>query len=163
MTRIRIKEILFTSLCALSIAFPSACFAEVSSSAIFTLTNADRISAGVAPLSENTLLDQAAQMKAEDMLAKGYFAHLSPEGYPFTHWIDMVGYHYRNFGENLSMSSSMTNEDVNNGWMSSVGHRANILNTEFTEIGVGVATGEYQGQQMTFVAQEFGAPKIPSP
>lgn len=132
--------------------------AAVLPAVVITLTNADRTRANLLPLAENLLLDQAAQMKADDMLSRQYYAHASPEGYLPFHWLDLVGYKYLNVGENLDLTYIGTNEAVDSAWMGSPEHRANILLPQFTETGVGVASGMYNGYQVTFVVQEFATP-----
>ena len=108
---------------------------------------------------ENALLDKAAQLKAEDMAVKGYFAHTSPEGKTPWYWFDQVGYRYTYAGENLAVNFFET-EDVANAWMNSPTHRANIVKKDYTEIGIGVALGIYQGRSTVFVAQLFAKPLV---
>lgn len=126
------------------------------------LTNSDRNVRGVAPLLENPLLDKAAQLKAEDMAAKSYYAHVSPEGYLPFHWLDAVGYKYLNVGENLDLqyagSETDTETGVNTAFVNSPEHLSNILLPQFTEIGIGVASGMYNGRQATFIVEFFATP-----
>ncbi len=105
----------------------------------------------------NPVLEKAAQLKANDMATKGYFAHTSPSGVTPWHWLDQVGYRYRTAGENLAVDF-IDSSDVHQAWMNSPGHRANILNTAYTEIGIATATGRYQGHETIFVVQFFGKP-----
>jgi hypothetical protein len=91
------------------------------------------------------------------MATKGYFSHTSPEGLSPWHWFDTVGYKFMYAGENLAINFSEST-DVEQAWMNSPGHRANILNERFTEIGIATAQGTYQGQPTIFVAQMFGKP-----
>ena len=73
--------------------FPkSSFFAEISKSLLLTLTNQERKSLGVSVLRENTKLNQAAYLKAKDMLENDYFAHISPSGFSPWHWFEKVGY-----------------------------------------------------------------------
>ncbi len=131
--------------------------AAVISSAIVNLTNTDRGVNNLTYLAVNPVLERAAQMKAEDMAKKSYFAHTSPEGVTPWHWFKQAGYAFAYAGENLAIrfSDSM---DVQRAWMNSPTHRANILNSHFTEIGIGIAEGMYEGQKTTFVVQMFGTP-----
>lgn len=131
--------------------------AAVNAAEVFSLTNEERDEEGVAMLQRNTLLDKAAQMKAQDMAAKGYYAHVSPEGLTPMHWVDEVGYKYLIIGENLVVNRTDA-EQVVDAFMGSPGHRANILRKDFTEIGVGVANGVYKGKDATFTVQIFAAP-----
>ena len=125
------------------------------------LANQDRIGNQVATLTVNPLLEQAAQAKANDMASKGYFSHNSPDGKTPWYWFSQAGYKYASAGENLAINFTDSGE-VNTAWMNSPGHRANILNGKFTEIGIATAEGVYQGQSTVFVVQAFGrpAPKI---
>ncbi len=122
-----------------------------------TLTNEGRVENNLTPLTENNLLAKAAQMKAEDMASKGYFAHTSPEGKTPWYWFAQVNYRYASAGENLAVNF-FESEDVARAWMNSPSHRANIVKKDFTEIGIGVASGVYEGRDTVFVAQLFGTP-----
>ncbi|MBX2866788.1 CAP domain-containing protein [Candidatus Kaiserbacteria bacterium] len=127
-------------------------------SVIVELTNDERSNVG--SLSRNAVLDRAAQLKAEHMAAHEYFSHYSPDGVSPWHWFDQVGYSFVHAGENLAIHF-MDSDDVVDAWMDSPGHRANILNEDFTEIGVGTAKGSYNGVETLFVVQLFGAPAAP--
>jgi uncharacterized protein YkwD len=131
--------------------------AAVIESTVINLTNTDRASNNLAYLSENPLLDRAAQMKADDMAKNSYFAHTSPGGVTPWHWFKESGYAFAYAGENLAIRFS-DSVDVERAWMNSPTHRANILSPHFTEIGVGIAQGIYEGQPTIFVVQEFGTP-----
>lgn len=127
------------------------------------ITNAERAEAGLAPLTENALLSAAAQLKAQDMAAKSYFAHVSPEGLTPWHWFEQVNYKYVYAGENLAVNF-FESADVARAWMNSPTHKANIVKPGYTEIGIGVASGIYQGHNTVFVAQLFGTPLVaPAP
>ncbi|MDO8576348.1 MAG: CAP domain-containing protein [bacterium] len=128
--------------------------AAVLPAALTDLTNNDRAAAGHRALVHDPLLAQAAQKKAEDMAAKGYFAHISPEGKSPWYWLDAVGYKYTYAGENLAVDFT-DSMDVEKGWMNSPAHRANIVKPEYTQIGVGTARGMYQGRETTFVVELF--------
>lgn len=113
---------------------------------VIELVNNIRTSYGLKPLKANWELSRVARYKSQDMADRKYFSHTSPTyGSPF----DMMknfGITYRSAGENIAMGYK-TPEAVVNGWMNSSGHRANILNSSFTEIGVGyVAGGNYWTQ-----------------
>jgi len=113
-------------------------------------------------LSENPLLDLAAQLKALDMAKKGYFSHISPEGITPWHWFEQVGYEYAFAGENLAVNFQNVN-DLIPAWLNSPSHRENILSSNYTETGVGVARGEFAGQETFFIVQFFGTPMYPMP
>jgi uncharacterized protein YkwD len=131
--------------------------AAVLTPVLVDLTNADRQTRNISPLTLNPVLVHAAQMKANDMAAKGYFAHNSPDGLSPWHWFEQVGYKFMYAGENLAVNFTEST-DVERAWMDSPGHRANILNEKFTEIGIATQQGMYQGQNAIFVAQMFGRP-----
>lgn len=137
-------------------AFPNrAEFAAYTSSTIITLTNASRQEKNVGTLRENSLLSQAAQRKAKDMLARDYFAHTNPDGKRFWTWIDGTGYNYTLAGENLAIDFS-TPEAAHTALMASPTHRENILNKRYKEIGVAVVTGSMDGQETTVLVEMFG-------
>lgn len=131
--------------------------AAVESAALIALTNGDRSSYRLTPLTESNLLDIAAQAKANDMAAKGYFSHVGPDGKEPWSWIATAGYKYDYAGENLAVHFA-DSSDVENAWMASPTHRANILKSQYTNIGIGIAQGFYQGQPATYVVQYFGSP-----
>lgn len=114
---------------------------------VVALVNEQRAANGLAPLTLNEKLANVARVKSQDMHDKNYFSHTSPTyGSPF----DMMrsfGITYRSAGENIAMGYTSP-EAVMEGWMNSPGHRANILNASFTQIGVGyVASGNYWTQE----------------
>lgn len=126
---------------------------------IVTLTNSERENDAIGPLVRNEDLDRAARLKAEDMAKESYFAHYSPNGVSPWHWFDEVGYNYLHAGENLAVH--FTDSDaVVDAWMDSPTHRANIMNSEYEEIGVGSAKGMYNGHETIFVVQLFGTKRI---
>ena len=141
---------------------PGSFPAAVLPGAVFSLTNSERTDEGVAPLTRNSKLDRAAQMKAEDMAEKGYYAHVSPEGLTPMHWVDRAGYSYLMVGENLVVNRDSAREVVD-AFMGSSGHRTNILRSDFTEIGVGVAQGTYKNKDATFIVQIFAKPRAFTP
>ncbi len=132
--------------------------ANVLSSTLIDLTNASRGEEKLSKLKGNDLLTRAAQLKADDMAEKGYFAHVSPDGSKPWYWIDQTGYQYKNAGENLAVNF-VESEDVHNAWLESPTHRANIFRNNFSEIGIATAEGYYKGKKAIFVVQFFGEPK----
>jgi len=124
---------------------------------IISLTNQSRQEYSLSTLSENSVLNLAAQAKADDMLKNGYFSHNSPDGKTPWDFIVNSGYSYLMAGENLAVNFTEA-ENVETAWMNSPGHKANIVNKNFEEIGIGVAQGEYQGHSAIFVVQMFGTP-----
>lgn len=105
---------------------------------VVELVNKERAAAGLSPLKEVAALDNVATLKSQDMVNKNYFSHTSPTyGSPFE-MLKQFGISYTAAGENIAYGQSSP-EEVMNGWMNSPGHRANILNANFTQIGVGIA------------------------
>lgn len=113
---------------------------------VVELVNGIRAQNGLRPLAANWQLSRVARYKSQDMLNKKYFSHTSPTyGSPFD-MIKSFGISYKTAGENIAMGYR-TPQAVVDGWMNSPGHRANILNASFTQIGVGyVANGHYWTQ-----------------
>ncbi|UCG33494.1 MAG: CAP domain-containing protein [Phycisphaerales bacterium] len=119
---------------------------------IVTLVNNERISRGIWPLTHNVLLDVAAQIQADDMAVNAFFDHTGSDGSTVGDRAISAGYSWTMIGENIGQGD-MTPEEMMNQWMSSPGHRANILNAGFTEIGVAINdTGT------TLWVQVFGTP-----
>lgn len=133
--------------------------ASVLPAVLTSLTNDDRTDNNLPVLVENELLKKAAEAKAKDMAERGYFAHTSPDGKTPWYWLNEVGYKYAYAGENLAVNFFESTE-VEQAWMNSPSHRANIVKKDYTEIGIGVATGTYQGRSTVFVAQFFGKPLV---
>ncbi len=120
-------------------------------------TNDNRATENFSHLTINSTLEKAAQLKANDMAEKGYFAHKNPEGKSPWYFFGQAGYDFAYAGENLAVNFS-DSVDVSRAWMASPGHRANIMNGNFTEIGIATAEGMYQGRPTVFVVQLFGRP-----
>ncbi len=130
---------------------------SISPEDVISQTNDERGKQGLAPLKKNGPLTVAAQLKGNDMLAKGYWAHVSPDGKEPWHWIAQAGYSYNRAGENLAKDFKDT-ISVTQAWMASPGHRANILNPNYKEIGVAVVSGPFNGYDTVIVVQMFGEP-----
>lgn len=123
---------------------------------LIALTNTQRSAAGLAPLNYDGRLASSAFAKAQDMLAKGYWSHTSPDGRSAWHFVSQAGYSYVAVGENLAKGFS-SDTAVISGWMASSGHRANILNPAFKDIGIGIVSGVFDGEQTTIVVAHYGA------
>jgi len=132
-------------------------FGIILGSALTDETNSQRAADNLSKLHMNPLLQAAAQEKANDMAANNYFAHTSPAGKTPWYWFASVGYNFIYAGENLAVNFS-DSEDVTNAWMNSPEHRANILNANFTEIGMATAQGEFNGSPAIYVVELFGTP-----
>lgn len=131
--------------------------ASVLPGVVASLTNQERADNHLTTLTQNPLLAEAASLKAKDMAEKGYFSHTSPDGALPWKWLNQVGYTYEYAGENLAVNF-VDSDEVVDAWMNSPTHKANILKQNFTEIGVGMAKGEYKGEETIFVVQFFGKP-----
>ncbi|RDU36833.1 SCP-like extracellular protein [Neobacillus piezotolerans] len=114
---------------------------------VIDLTNVQRQQNGLPPLKADTKLSGVALKKSQDMQQKNYFSHTSPTyGSPFDMMRDF-GVTYTSAGENIAMGQR-TAEEVVQAWMNSEGHRKNILNRDFTHIGVGFEQSGYHWTQM---------------
>ncbi|MDU4960242.1 MAG: CAP domain-containing protein [Sporomusaceae bacterium] len=116
----------------------------------FTLLNNDRAKNGLSALKVNSQLTKVAESHAKDMIARGYFAHNTPEGTTPFDRMKQAGISYRTAGENLAINSSVAAAET--AFMNSSGHRANILNSDYTDVGIGVVQNS-KGQ--LYVVQEF--------
>lgn len=131
--------------------------ASIAASVLIDLTNDDRIASNEEPLVKSEKLNQAATLKGKDMASKGYFAHNSPEGVTPWYWFKEVGYDFLYAGENLAINFTES-RDVENAWLNSPAHRANLLNVKFHEIGIATVEGTYNNNPTIFVVQMFGTP-----
>ena len=114
--------------------------------AVLKLVNQERKKAGVQPLTLSDKLTSIANTKAKDMADKNYFSHQSPTyGSPFD-MLKQFGVSYSYAGENIA-AGQRSAEEVMNSWMNSSGHRQNILNKNYTQIGVGFYRGGEYGTE----------------
>jgi len=117
---------------------------------VVRLVNVERSKNGLGPLTHNWELSRVARCKSQDMMNKGYFSHTSPTyGSPFR-MMESFGIRFSAAGENIA-KGQRTPAEVMRDWMNSPGHRANILNGSYQQIGVGVAkdkSGRYYWTQM---------------
>ncbi|MEA3464249.1 MAG: CAP domain-containing protein [Patescibacteria group bacterium] len=123
---------------------------------LIELTNQERIKTGLKPLTANQLLAQAAYQKGNDILINQAFRH-NINDKKFSSWIKETGYKYSYVGENLAIDF-VTSEGVIAAWLNSHSHKKNLLGAYFTEIGVAVIEGKFQGQNTILIVQIFGAP-----
>lgn len=122
--------------------------------------NEARRRAGVPPLEPDRRLTEAAQARADDMAARQYYGHETPEGVDFGANVDRAGYSYSAVAENIARGQESVDEVVD-GWLASPGHRANLLNSAFTDVGFGFAAGR-PGSEYTFLwVQILGRPAPP--
>jgi uncharacterized protein YkwD len=131
----------------------------LSISGVIEYTNIARAqNGGFLALTENATLDVDAKMKLDDMFAKQYFEHVSPSGVGPADLAKTVGYAYIVVGENLALGDFGGDAKLVDAWMASPGHRANILNGHYQEIGVAVGKGMYEGRETWLAVQSFGMP-----
>jgi uncharacterized protein YkwD len=124
---------------------------------VITATNTARKNNGVSlSLVYNAKLEQAAQVKLQDLFAKNYFEHVSPSGVSVSDLGTQAGYDYITIGENLALGDFESEQELVTAWMNSPGHRANILNTKYRDIGVAVGYGKILGQNTWVAVQHFG-------
>lgn len=118
---------------------------------VLKIVNQERSKVGLKALTLSAELTDVATVKAQDMADNGYFDHTSPNyGSPFE-MMRHFGIQYRSAGENIA-AGQKTAQEVMNSWMNSSGHRANILNSDYEQIGIGYVTG---GQYGTYWVQMF--------
>ncbi len=122
---------------------------------MFALHNQQRAANGVGALQIDPTLVAVARQRAQDMATNNYFAHVSPSGQTAFDIIDAYGYVYALAGENIARNNYPVSQSVTvamDGFMNSPGHRANILEGQFTKVGIGVAT---DGNGMYYFAVVF--------
>jgi len=132
--------------------------AKLTSAGVIADTNEQRQQNNLPPLMENPTLDDVAVLRLDDMFENQYFAHVSPTGASAETVASSVGYTHLALGENLAEGIFNGNAGVVAAWMNSPGHRANILNTHYDQIGVAVREGTLQGKDVWIAVQVFGKP-----
>lgn len=128
---------------------------RIFSGEIIELANQARKAEGLSPLRIDPILTQTAFQKGNDMLIREYFAHDSPDGKKPWMWIDKKKYDFVYAGENLALDF-ITSEGVHEAFMKSPGHRRNILNENYMDIGVAVINGTMFGKETDLLVQFFG-------
>jgi len=130
-------------------------------SRVVDLVNQERAKVGCSPLAMNSALNNAALGHSEDMARHDFFSHTGSDGSLPWDRMTRAGYQWSGAGENIA-AGYVTPEDVMNGWMGSAGHRANILNCSFRDIGVGytyLANDTGSVNYFHYWTQVFGAPR----
>ena len=135
----------------------SAAQTAIDVSQLYSLTDQDRSQNGLKSLSVNQDLVNAAQAHGEDMFQNQYWGHYSPTGKSPWDFIVAAGYSYSYAGENLAKNFTDASS-TNTAWLNSSEHRDNIMNSQYTDIGIAVVTGTLDGTQQTIVVQMFGSP-----
>ncbi len=134
----------------------TAYYSSITEEKIIELTNQERVSKKLNTITANQLLAKAAYEKGQAILEAQNFQH-NINGKKFSVWVKDAGYQYSYVGENLAIDF-ITSEGVIKAWLDSPTHKKNILNEKFSEIGVAIIEGEFQGNNTTLVVQIFGSP-----
>jgi len=124
---------------------------------VVAAVNARRAGVGAPALTVNAVLAREAQEYADDLAPRELLDHTSAGGVTFQQRIEASGYPSGTVAENLGLTSAGTAASVVELWMGSPGHRTNMLNTAYRGVGIGVASGVYQGQPAVYVVAIFGA------
>lgn len=119
-------------------------------------TNLRRQQNSVGAVQLNDQLSDAARRKAANMFAEQYWAHISPSGKDPWSFISAAGYSFLFAGENLARDFG-DSKSVVDAWMNSPGHRDNLLNSRYKDVGFAVVNGKYSDHETTLVVQMFGA------
>jgi uncharacterized protein YkwD len=125
---------------------------------ILNFTNEERTGSSLNPLTANTALNTIASLRADDLFENQYFEHESPDGKSTSDLAVKVGYDYISIGENLALGNFGGNQGIVSAWMDSPGHKANILNDKYEELGVAVKEGIFDGKRTTIAVQIFAKP-----
>ncbi|MEI6144135.1 MAG: CAP domain-containing protein [Candidatus Berkelbacteria bacterium] len=143
------------------ITFALANASEITPENIINIVNQERAANGLNPVKMNSELQDAAVAKSRDMIYRNYFDHYAFGETPWM-FILRAGYNYSVAGENLAKGFS-SSEGVVSAWMNSPAHRANILNPNYQEIGVGVVKGAFtengQTTDTTLTTEMLAAPR----
>lgn len=132
--------------------------ANLSKEGIFTETNVARAAQSLPPVLADATLDRIAASRLADMFAKQYFAHVSPEGTAPSDVIKGSGYEAILSGENLALGGFANDKALVKAWLDSPGHRENILKPHFSNLGVAVGQGDFQGRNVWIAVQTFATP-----
>ena len=117
-----------------------------------------RSSYGLSSLKWNEKLADTANFKANDILSRNYFDHVSPNGEMIWGTIEREGYKYRAAGENLAIDFTNV-DDAYDAWLKSPSHLENIISNKYSDFGFGVAEGVYDGKKTKVYVQIFASPE----
>ncbi|HFC76806.1 MAG TPA: CAP domain-containing protein [Candidatus Moranbacteria bacterium] len=132
---------------------------EINLKNIVSLVNKSRVANNINPVFISPILIKIANDKAHDMFIHNYFAHTSPQGIDPWYWFKKNNYIYEYAGENLAINYT-TAEEQHQAWMNSLTHRKNILNKNYTEIGIATESGYINNQKAFVTVQVFGKPQL---
>ncbi len=131
---------------------------KLDSQQILRRLNLERAREGLAPVALDERLTSAAQAKGENMFADSYWAHVNPDGTEPWAFIQAAGYEYQSAGENLARDFADESSLIA-AWMASPSHRENIMNADFSDVGLAVLEGQIDGKNVLLVVNLFGQPK----
>ena len=132
--------------------------ANLTESGVFLETNNERVKAGLKVLKNDERLSQIADLRLQDMFRKQYFEHVSPSGESASTVASDIQYEYIAIGENIALGNFENDKILVDAWMNSPGHRANILSSKYSALGVAVGKGVYQGKSTWIGVQIFSKP-----
>lgn len=130
---------------------------------VLAWTNAERTDRGLRPFTANAALHAVSRLRLEDMFQKQYFEHVSPQGIGAAQVAEQVGYEFIAIGENIALGNFENDKALVQAWMDSPGHRANIVSAKYTELGVWVGEGFFEGRRQWIAVQIFGLPRSACP
>lgn len=151
------KSLVFFLVTALFLLAPGMLLAAPDVAKIADLINEHRLKANLPALKIDSRLSTASNEKAREIARLGRLKHTASEGDEQWDITAQAGYKYGRIGENLIVGYA-SEEEIVRRWMNSKVHRDNILNPEFTDMGIGLATGEYKGRQTYYLAQLVASP-----
>lgn len=120
------------------------------------LVNNERQKVGLSTLTDNQTLDASACAKLDDMVAKSYWSHISPDGTSPSHWFAEAGYNYRNAGENLAYGQISEDQTLQD-WVASSSHKENMLG-DYTDQGVCTKSVKFQNKYVNLTVNHFATP-----
>lgn len=129
---------------------------ELATNNLYVLINQERDKYNLPHLNFDGLLNKAALEKANDMVNDNYWAHVSPSGKTPWYFINKVGYKYIDAGENLAKNFNST-KAVIKSWMASSEHKSNIINPNFTDIGIAIIQGTIYNTKTTLIVSMYGS------
>lgn len=131
--------------------------AQVTTTGLLKATNNARVAQGESPLVINAQLAEAARLKVHNMFDEQYWAHTAPDGTTPWHWFGQAGYAYADAGENLAKNFT-TSDSTIAAWLASPTHRANVLKSEYKDVGFAVMSGMLGDKPTTLIVALYGTP-----
>lgn len=131
--------------------------ANITITTLFNQTNVARQEVGEKPLKLNDKLNKAAFLKARDMLSKQYWSHTAPDGAAPWKWFTDAGYNYNEAGENLAKGFSTTSAIIT-AWLNSPEHKANVIKSNYQDVGFAVVSGKLAGKTTSLVVALYAEP-----